>query len=74
MTPEDLQAALADVPEITRIEIEIFGDGFCWNVFDDEGRVFTGRGDRHDVAAMASCSEMLVNAMLGVAPREPWLN
>jgi hypothetical protein len=72
MTPQVLDAALADVPEITRIEIEIIGDGFRWSLFEDERRIFAGRGDRREVRTMARCSEMLVNAMLGVLPRERW--
>ena len=69
----DFEAALAADPDITRIEIEIIGpDEFWWNVFEDQRRIFAGRGDRREVKAMTLCSEMLVNAMLGVAPREPW--
>ena len=32
----------------------------------------SGCQDRREAKAMVLCSEMLVNAMFGVEPREPW--
>jgi hypothetical protein len=73
MTPQDLEAALANVPDITRIEIEIIGNEFRWSLFEHGRRIFAGRGDYREVKTMALNTEMLVYVMLGVSPREPRL-
>ena len=72
MTPHDLEAALTNVPDITRIEIEIVGTEFRWSLFEHERRIFAGRGDCHEVKAMALSTEMLVYIMLRTPPLEPW--
>ena len=72
MNPRELDAALADLPDITRIEIEIVGTEFRWSLFEHERRIYAGRGDHREVKTMALCSEMLVYIMLGVSPRLPW--
>jgi hypothetical protein len=42
MTPHDLEAALASVPDITRIEIQIVGTEFRWSLFEASSAEFVG--------------------------------
>lgn len=69
MIAEEFEAALSTARDITRIQIDIVAaDRFRWTLYEDDREVYCDEGDRQEIAAMLTASEMLVNTMLGVPP------
>jgi hypothetical protein len=72
-TPQALQQAITrpdgSLREIERIEVEILAGGrFRWNIWAEGRRVFSDTASARQVAGMLKCTEVLVNAALGVPP------
>jgi hypothetical protein len=63
MLAREFNAALETAEQITRIQIDITGpDGFRWTLFDGNRLVYAGDGDRREIDALITSTELLLKS------------
>lgn len=67
LTERQLDAALAGMDHLERIEIEVIDGGFHWRMLGDGGReIVAGVAGAEQVAPMLQVTEILLNTELGI--------